>query len=101
MKFLYKAGFQALGHVHSGNIFVTEDSEGEWCHVGGYEQTLLGYKTKLYRDIQKKGLLKDIDIIMFGRQRTQNQGVEPVTPPIYRSDSPVWGSVPLNCGHMC
>ena len=71
MAFLRDVGFQALGHVHSGNIFISVDTatgstEGEVCVLGGHELTLLGYRTTLYREIVGKGLLKYIDIIMFG-----------------------------------
>lgn len=75
MSFLYEIGFHALGHVHTGNIFVDIDSEDqEVCQVGGYEQTLLGYKTRLYRDILNKKLLKYIDIIMFGKNTYITRG---------------------------
>lgn len=62
MIFLKKAGFPHLGHLHSGNIFVV----GDECRVGGHENTLLGYRTSLYREIVKSGLLCSMDIIMFG-----------------------------------
>ena len=67
MKFLYNRGFQTLGHAHSGNIFVAIENDMEVCQVGGYEMTLLGYRTTLYRSIKEKKLLKYIDIITFGR----------------------------------
>ena len=61
MKFLYIQGFPTLGHVQTGNIFVVNGI----CQLGGYENTLLGYKTRLF------GLCKDdlqhFDIILFGR----------------------------------
>ena len=70
MAYLHDTGFQALGHVHSGNIFISVDTTGsteeEVCMLGGHEQTLLGYRAMLYREIVKKGLLKYIDTIMFG-----------------------------------
>ena len=45
-----------------GNIFVKDDT----CLLGGYENRLLGYIPRLYRDIQRNELLPDIDVIMFG-----------------------------------
>lgn len=69
MKFLYDSGFHSLGHIHTGNIFLAEDQEGqEICKVAGYDMTLLGYRTALYRKIMRKNLLKHIDVIMFGKQ---------------------------------
>ena len=60
--YLYEKGFPPLGHVTSGNVFVV----GEVCRLGGYENTLLGYKTRLYK------LFKDhpehIDVLMFGEE---------------------------------
>ena len=67
MKFLYESGFRTLGHAHSGNIFVTLENDVEVCQVGGYEMTLLGYRTTLYRRIKEKKILKCIDIITFGK----------------------------------
>ncbi len=63
MYFLYKQGFPLLGHIHTGNIFPTE--EGDFV-VGGYENTLLGYKTKHYRKIVDENYLEKIDVILFG-----------------------------------
>ena len=60
MKFLYSQGFSTIGHVQTGNVFVVNDI----CKVGGYDNALLGYKTRLYR------LCKDhtahLDVILFG-----------------------------------
>ena len=36
------------------------------CTLGGYENTLLGYRTRLYKSIVKAGLQKRIDVVMFG-----------------------------------
>ena len=60
--FLYKIGFPAnfLGHVQSGNIFVQDGV----CRVGGYENTLLGYRSRFYR--MCKDHLEHMDVIMFG-----------------------------------
>ena len=60
MKFLYSQGFPTLGHVQTGNIFVVNDV----CQLGGYENTLLGYKTRLFRLC--KDDLQHFDIILFG-----------------------------------
>ena len=62
MKFLYSQGFPkcVLGHVQTGNIFVVNDV----CQLGGYENTLLGYKTRLFRLC--KDDLQHFDIILFG-----------------------------------
>ena len=86
MAYLHDIGFQALGHVHSGNIFIsvdttTDGTEEEVYMLGGHELSLLGYRTILYREIVKKDLLKYIDIIMFGEiMNTQPQRrLEPVT----------------------
>ena len=68
MLYLYKQNYNnmlklsPLGHVHTGNIFV----EGGVYLLGGYENTLLGYRTRLYRLIEKSGCLESIDVIMFG-----------------------------------
>ena len=59
---LYRFGFPPIGHIQAGNIFV----DGNVCQVGGYENTLLGYKTRLHRSIANENCLDDIDIIMFG-----------------------------------
>ena len=61
MKFLYSKGFPMLGHVQSGNIFVVDDV----CHLGGYENTLLGYRTRLFRLCKDE--LEHFDVILFGR----------------------------------
>ena len=57
---LYKAGFPALGHITTGNIFIVN---GNKCVLGGYENTLLGYPSRF--DCQEK-CKEFIDIIMFG-----------------------------------
>ena len=49
-----------LGHVQSGNIFVQDGV----CRVGGYENTLLGYRSRFYR--MCKDHLEHMDVIMFG-----------------------------------
>ena len=51
-----------MGHVQSGNVF----TEGDMCRVGGYESTLLGYKTRLHKLF--KDNLDHIDVLMFGKR---------------------------------
>ena len=60
MMFLYSKNFPTLGHIQSGNIFVVDDV----CRLGGYENTLLGYKTRLFRI--SKDHLEHLDTILFG-----------------------------------
>lgn len=59
---LYHLGFPAVGHIHSGNIFVRNG-----YILGGYENLLLGYRTSLYEGIIKQNLMDSIDVIMFGK----------------------------------
>ena len=61
MVFLYDKGFPMLGHVQSGNIFVDENGV---CKLGGYENTIVGYKTRLYRLCRNN--LQHFDVVMFG-----------------------------------
>ena len=71
MSFLYDVGFPLLGHIHTGNVFMEVDEEGkEVCRLGGYENTLLGYRTPFYKKILEGGHLNKIDVIMFGKFRT-------------------------------
>ena len=60
MLFLYDKGFPVLGHIQSGNVFIVDGV----CRVGGYENTLLGYKTRLFKTCKEK--VEQLDIIMFG-----------------------------------
>ena len=59
--YLYSHGFPPLGHVQTGNIFV----DGDVCKLGGYENTLLGYKTRSYK--QCRNHVDSIDLILFGK----------------------------------
>ena len=63
MMYLYRHGFpyHQLGHVHSGNVFVANDI----CRLGGYENTLVGYRTRLFRLCRHHE--DRIDIVMFGK----------------------------------
>lgn len=74
MIYLYKYSFHdvslnPLGHVHTGNIYVADDN----CRLGGYENTLLGYRTRLFRAVLAYGTLLSIDVIMFGEFVVQGQ----------------------------
>ena len=87
--YLYQQGFpQPLSHIQTGNIFVSftreekggeeeeeeEEEEGKGamidlkmcCQLGGYENTLLGYRPRLYKAIKSAGKLKRMDIVLFG-----------------------------------
>lgn len=64
LMFLYKQGLPSMGHLHSGNVFVTSDN---CCKLGGYDNSLLGYRTRLYKKCDQEGYLKTIDVILFGR----------------------------------
>ena len=59
--FLYSKHFPMLDHVQSGNIFVVD---GDVSQLGGYENTLLGYKTRLF--MRCKDHLDRFDTILFG-----------------------------------
>ena len=61
MMFLGDLGLPLMDHVQSGNIFVV----GDVCFLGGYENTLLGYKTRIYRLC--KDHLSYLDVILFGK----------------------------------
>ena len=60
MMFLCELGLPPIDHVQSGNAFVVN----EVCKLGGYENTLLGYKTRIYRLC--KDHLSHLDVILFG-----------------------------------
>ena len=60
---LYEAGFPVIGQIHSGNIFHGEEK----YMLGGYENTVLGYRTSQYADIKKEGMQDSIDVIMLGK----------------------------------
>ena len=67
LNFLYRKGLPILGHIQTGNIFVVDDV----CRLGGYENTLLGYRTRLYR-LCKDHPHEHFDIILFGSVRMHN-----------------------------
>ena len=64
--YLYRLGFplHQLGHVQSGNVFV---GGADICHLGGYDNTLLGYRTRLFRLCRHHE--DRIDIVMFGKNK--------------------------------
>ena len=67
MQYLYGQRFEGtslkpLGQIQSGNIFVN----GDQCKLGGYDNTLLGYRSTQYAKISQSGYLDYIDIVMFG-----------------------------------
>ena len=66
LMFLYKQGLPSMGHLHSGNVFVTSDN---CCKLGGYDNSLLGYRTRLYKKCDQEGYLKTIDVILFGKRK--------------------------------
>jgi hypothetical protein len=59
--FLGDLGLPPIDHVQSGNVFIVDDV----CRLGGYENTLLGYKTRIYRLC--KDHLEHLDVILFGK----------------------------------
>lgn len=61
--YLYDHNFPPLGHIQTGNVFM----EGDTCRLGGYENALLGYKTRAYKLCKEH--LEDIDLILFGEGR--------------------------------
>ncbi len=63
--FLYDVGFPSLANIHLGNIFISDDV----CKLGGYENTLLSYKTRLYRSCAENNCVCDIDTVLFGTKR--------------------------------
>ena len=52
----------SLGYVHSGNIFVSGGS----CRLGGFENALLGYRSRHYRLLES--YKPQLDIFMFGNE---------------------------------
>ena len=54
--------------MHIGNIYIEETEErGRVCKVGGYENTLLGYMSRLYRELESRMNMDMIDVVMFGK----------------------------------
>lgn len=61
--YLYGRGLSPLGHIQTGNIYMESE---DMCRLGGYENTLLKYRARLYRTCVNLKCLEDIDVIMFG-----------------------------------
>ncbi len=61
---LYDIGFTSIGQIHSGNVFISNNKD---YILGGFDNSLLGYRTSIYAVVSQKGLLDNIDIIMFGK----------------------------------
>ena len=66
MSYLYEQDFPALGHIHTGNVFVSRDDVNMTCQLGGYDNTLLGYRPRRYKAIADAGMLERMDVVMFG-----------------------------------
>ncbi len=71
MVYLFRKSFlevklKPLFHIHTGNVYVVEREGKDECRVGGYENTLLGYRTRLHKLVVQSRLLPYIDVIMFG-----------------------------------
>ena len=45
-------------------MFVLDNDQ---CVLGGYENTLLGYRSSCFQTIKQAGLMDKIDVVMFGR----------------------------------
>lgn len=54
--------FPPLSHVHTGNIFIVDGV----CRVGGHENTMLCYRSRLLKECAQNECLDFIDVIMFG-----------------------------------
>ena len=56
----------SLGFVHSGNIFVSGGSRscGGSCRLGGFENALLGYRSRHYQLLES--YTPQLDVFMFG-----------------------------------
>lgn len=68
MVYLYKHSFneielRPLGHVHTGNVYLDNDGN---CRLGGHENKLLGYRTRLHSDILDSNCIGDVDVVLFG-----------------------------------
>lgn len=62
--YLYGRGCkEPLGHIQTGNIYMANQ---DTCKVGGYENTLLQYRARLYKTCDVLKCVEDIDIVMFG-----------------------------------
>ena len=55
--------------MHIGNIYIHVTEGGrKVCRLGGYDNTLLGYKAQLHKEVYESGVdMNLIDIVMFGK----------------------------------
>eukprot|EP00117_Sycon_ciliatum_P050324 scpid76365/ scgid35535/ Slowpoke-binding protein len=62
--FLRGRGFPPCLHLHSGNVFV----DGRSCKLGGYEQTIFGYPSRMYPLVRRavKDDLDALEVVLFG-----------------------------------
>ena len=60
MIFLKAFELPTLQHVHSGNIFIDNDT----CLLGGLESTLLGFPSEIFNNYPQYG--HNIDVLIFG-----------------------------------
>ena len=51
--------------MQTGNIFL----EGDYCRLGGFENTVFGYKTRLTSLLT--GHMESMDLVMFGKECDQ------------------------------
>lgn len=62
---MYDIGFPYIGQIQSGNVLMFEN--GDYV-LGGYENTLLGYRSSCYQALKEAMVLDQIDVIMFGKE---------------------------------
>ncbi|CAI8020282.1 Slowpoke-binding protein [Geodia barretti] len=60
LRILYRKGFPPLGNLQSGNVFI----DGSVCRLSGYENTVLGYRSRHHRLVRDHS--DSMDSIMFG-----------------------------------
>ncbi len=60
---LYDVGFPIIGQIHAGNVFLIKNDS---YALGGYENTLLGYRTSCFQALKEENYLDQMDAIMFG-----------------------------------
>jgi PX domain-containing protein kinase-like protein len=60
LRILYRKGFPPLGNLQSGNVFI----DGGVCRLSGYENTVLGYRSRHHRLVRDHS--DSMDTIMFG-----------------------------------
>lgn len=62
--YLRDKGFPTCGHVHSGNVFIINGT----AKLSGFENSMFGWKSRLYPTIKKliKNRDDDIEVVQFG-----------------------------------